>query len=335
MFGRHYETDHVDSDDVRQSSVLFCERPVFLTLRDTQMDEILELSRSEYSSLQSQSSQNPGPSRITDSVPHHRTQQALNEQISQIDAEICGFDQDIKELNALRALRVAERDALSEELRLIQNRGHEGKGKRKMPQGGIDYFLEDFDWSEELKVRMKKVFGINSFRLCQQGLVPAGARQCPFFDLTCRVCNANMDARDIICVMPTGTLILPCASILLSRHQGGGKSLTYQLPALMTPGCTLVISPLISLITDQVLHLKDAGGQVLSLLPYPYGSQGLSLPVEAVMLTGGTPNEDVRDIMARLDSLATRKGRNGADPKRDITLCYVTVSLLLSFTLSR
>jgi hypothetical protein len=53
-----------------------------------------------------------------------------------------------------------------------------------------------------------------------------------------------MDDRDIVCVMPTG----------------GGKSLTYQLPAIIKPGCTLVISPLISLITDQILHLREAGG---------------------------------------------------------------------------
>lgn len=62
--------------------------------------------------------------------------------------------------------------------------------------------------------------------------------------VTDSVCNANLADRDIIVVMPTG----------------GGKSLTYQLPALLSNGCTVVISPLVSLITDQVLHLKEAGG---------------------------------------------------------------------------
>ncbi|KAI6165945.1 P-loop containing nucleoside triphosphate hydrolase protein [Pisolithus thermaeus] len=114
---------------------------------------------------------------------------------------------------------------------------------------------------------MNKVFGIKSFRLCQHG-----------------VCNANMDGRDIVCVMPTG----------------GGKSLTYQLPALLTPGCTLVISPLISLITDQILHLKEAG-------------------VEAVMLTGGTPRAEANEIQQRLLAMTSSWGQG-----REIKLCYVT-----------
>jgi len=57
------------------------------------------------------------------------------------------------------------------------------------------------------------------------------------------VIESVLSGRDTLAVMPTGS----------------GKSLTYQLPALSLPGPTLVVSPLLALIEDQVGKLKAAG----------------------------------------------------------------------------
>ena len=54
---------------------------------------------------------------------------------------------------------------------------------------------------------------------------------------------------DVLCVMPTGA----------------GKSLCYQFPAAISPGLTLVVSPLIALMEDQVQQMKDEGLPALLL----------------------------------------------------------------------
>lgn len=80
----------------------------------------------------------------------------------------------------------------------------------------------------EARAALKRYFGYDSFRQGQEELI-----------------DAILDGRDAFGVMPTGA----------------GKSICYQVPALMLPGLTLVVSPLVSLMADQVFSLKAAGAR--------------------------------------------------------------------------
>ena len=92
---------------------------------------------------------------------------------------------------------------------------------------------------------LSRYFGYTQFRGAQEELI-----------------DAVLSGRDVLGVMPTG----------------GGKSLCYQIPALLLPGITLVISPLISLMQDQVLALKSVG------VPAAYLNSSLSLEQQSLVL---------------------------------------------------
>ncbi|MEL6555334.1 MAG: DNA helicase RecQ, partial [Cyanobacteria bacterium J06621_11] len=77
-----------------------------------------------------------------------------------------------------------------------------------------------------LEGALKHFFGYEQFRFEQKSII-----------------EQVLKNKDVLVIMPTG----------------GGKSLCYQLPALLKPGLTIVISPLIALMQDQVVALQDNG----------------------------------------------------------------------------
>ena len=80
--------------------------------------------------------------------------------------------------------------------------------------------------------RLRTTFGFDAFRPGQAEIV-----------------EAILDGRDVLAVMPTGS----------------GKSLCYQLPALLRDGLTIVVSPLIALMRNQVAQLRGYGVAAASL----------------------------------------------------------------------
>src|SRR5260221_4589300 len=63
------------------------------------------------------------------------------------------------------------------------------------------------------------------------------------------------------CQLVSGCSNFRRTQLLYESLLGGGKSLTYQPPATLVPGCTLVVSPLVSLMRDQILHLRENSSQ--------------------------------------------------------------------------
>ncbi|XP_043713234.1 ATP-dependent DNA helicase Q-like 2 isoform X2 [Telopea speciosissima] len=107
----------------------------------------------------------------------------------------------------------------------------------------------EFEWDSRADDVRFNVFGIPAYRANQREII-----------------NAVMSGRDVLVIMAAG----------------GGKSLCYQLPAILRDGVALVVSPLLSLIYDQVMGLT-----------------ALSIP--AYMLTSTTNKEDERFIYKAIE----------------------------------
>jgi len=112
------------------------------------------------------------------------------------------------------------------------------KSKLALPEGfGSTQRRMNSDEKSWLEV-LKRYFGFASFRPLQPEII-----------------RATLEGRDVFALLPTG----------------GGKSLCFQLPALIRPGLTVVVSPLIALMKDQVDALQ-AGGIAATFLNSSLGA---------------------------------------------------------------
>ncbi|KAL4979049.1 hypothetical protein BDW66DRAFT_148541 [Aspergillus desertorum] len=126
-------------------------------------------------------------------------------------------------------------------------------------------------WTKDVKVALKERFHLRGFRPNQLEAI-----------------DSTLSGKDTFVLMPTG----------------GGKSLCYQLPSVIssgsTRGVTLVISPLLSLMQDQVSHLRQN-------------------KIKAYLINGDTPSEERQWIISTLSS------RN---PETHIELLYITPEMI-------
>ncbi len=101
---------------------------------------------------------------------------------------------------------------------------------------------------------LKSTFGYDEFRNPQEEII-----------------NHVMEGKDALVIMPTG----------------GGKSICYQIPALASEGITIVVSPLIALMNDQVINLQEVG-------------------VEAATIHSNVPQGDLQEIERKLGNGETK-----------------------------
>ncbi|KAK7855456.1 mediator of rna polymerase ii transcription subunit 34 [Quercus suber] len=125
----------------------------------------------------------------------------------------------------------------------------------------VENWSGPFEWDSEADDIRFNVFGISAYRANQREII-----------------NSILRGRDVLVIMAAG----------------GGKSLCYQLPAVLRDGVALVVSPLLSLIQDQVMGLTALG-------------------IPAYMLTSTTSKEDEKFIYRALE-----KGEG------DLKILYVT-----------
>ena len=184
----------------------------------------------------------------------------LTSELRIVKSELEDVEQQISSLLERQQALLTKKNELMKEIKSIES-DSTGSGSSSSGQT-VDWGSKDFSWTGKLDECLRNKFGIEEFRVYQRETI-----------------NATMSGVDCILIMPTG----------------GGKSLCFQLPAVISKGFTLVISPLISLMEDQLLALVD-------------------LSINAALLNASSSREHVNRIHSEMIS----------KKEDDLKLLYVT-----------
>uniref|UniRef100_A0A2K6GSV9 ATP-dependent DNA helicase n=1 Tax=Propithecus coquereli TaxID=379532 RepID=A0A2K6GSV9_PROCO len=150
---------------------------------------------------------------------------ALTEELDSVNNELHAIDIQIQELQERQQELIQKKTVLTKKIQQCFE-GSDAGASDSCDSSPAAWNKEDFPWSGKVKNVLQNVFKLQKFRLLQLETI-----------------NATMAGKEVFLIMPTG----------------GGKSLCYQLPALCSDGFTLVICPLISLMEDQLMVLKQLG----------------------------------------------------------------------------
>ncbi|CAL5188369.1 unnamed protein product [Lathyrus oleraceus] len=168
------------------------------------------------------------------------------EELHNVEAEIEDVQEQIRALIE-RQERLYERKS---ELNSILEACKESENEANNASSStVENWDGPFEWDSEAADLRLNIFGISSYRANQKEII-----------------NAILSGRDVLVIMAAG----------------GGKSLCYQLPAVLRNGIALVVSPLLSLIQDQVMGLTALG-------------------IPAYMLTSTTSKENEKFIYKALE----------------------------------
>ncbi|KAL9177281.1 hypothetical protein ABFS82_01G048500 [Erythranthe guttata] len=172
----------------------------------------------------------------------------------EILSELLGVEMELQDVQEQIKVLLDQQESLYQrqsELKVLleHKESSRSNGDGEEASVSVENWSGEFEWDSEADDVRFNVFGISAYRANQREII-----------------NVIMSGRDVLVIMAAG----------------GGKSLCYQLPAVLRKGVALVVSPLLSLIQDQVMGLAALG-------------------IQAYMLTSTTSKEDEKFIYKALE----------------------------------